>query len=276
MKIEQRVIDPALAAEWLATSRGNRTLSRGRVGALVSAIQAGQWAVSPDAIAFAGQHLANGHHRLTACVEAGRSISAIVQWLSDEEATESWRLATDNGRPRSLTDQTTCVGGDRIPPAVVSALSVAIMRGKTTHTQPRAKIMAAWREHRDLAISAVCNNKSGVAHRAPVAGACIRACWSGAITRKQLERFMELLANPAMVADPAAESAPLVMIATAARNKNKAFGIGKSHPGGGMQSALYLLTCAALVKFAAGEKCTRLTPMAACPFHVSAIDGENP
>ena len=83
---------------------------------------------------------------------------------------------------------------------------------------------------------------------------------------------MELLANPAMVADPCTESAPLVMIATAARNKNKSFGIGKCHPGGGMQSALYLLTCAALIKFAKGEKCTRLTPLAACPFPVPSID----
>lgn len=271
MKMEMRTIDPALAAEWLATSQGNRALSHHRITALVSVIREGKWAVSPDAIAFADGHLANGHHRLTACVMSGMPITAAVHWLSAEEATESWRLATDAGRPRSLTDQTSCLAANRIPPPAVSALAVVVNRGRAIGVQPRARIMALWHQHGALA-AVLAAEKGGLTKRAPVVGACIRAVLAGAISQSEAERFLRILANPANLTDPVADSAALVMLATVTRSAQNSYGYLKSHPGGAAQNALYLLTCAALQKFAKGEKCQRLYPLTACPFFVAELD----
>lgn len=274
MKISQETISPTMAAEWLATSPGNRTLSHHRVTALVEAIRSGRWHCSPDAIAFGAGRLANGHHRLTACVEADKPIVAFVVWADSSEASEGWRLATDAGRPRSLTDQTACLGGEQIPKAVVSALAVVVRRGESSGVLPRAEIMALWHQHRDTVLALARGAKNSPAYRAPVTGACIRAVLSGSITLAQSQRFLALLANPSAVADPAKESAPLAMLSAAQRSRR--IGAGTKHPGGAEQATLYLLTCAALVKFAAGDQCARLRPMAACPFHVPEIDGATP
>lgn len=72
-------ITPAIATDWLAKSRGNRTLYNAVIDRYVRAITEDRWMVNGEAIKFdiAGR-LNDGHHRLTAVIKAGKSVQSFV------------------------------------------------------------------------------------------------------------------------------------------------------------------------------------------------------
>lgn len=82
-------ITPALAAQWLETSKGNRPINKERVVRYARAMKAGRWYVTDAGIGFdESGALINGHHRLLAIVEAGVTIRSLVV-LGIEEAAKN-------------------------------------------------------------------------------------------------------------------------------------------------------------------------------------------
>lgn len=79
--VEKVVITPNMAKLWLSYSKGNRNISKARVNQLVNDIKRGDFAITNDMIVFAQDGtLINGHHRLTACIEANMDITCYVMY----------------------------------------------------------------------------------------------------------------------------------------------------------------------------------------------------
>jgi hypothetical protein len=94
-------IDPQTAREMLATSAGNRSISKPRVDSLASAIAAGDWKPWASPIQFNTRgELINGHHRLTAVILANRAVQQCVVRHVPDDTIE----AIDLGRARTLGD----------------------------------------------------------------------------------------------------------------------------------------------------------------------------
>lgn len=69
-------VTPASAAKYLSRSRGNRPLKHGHVKSLARVMASGEWGDSNDRVSFDWNGtLINGHHRLTAVIESGASVT---------------------------------------------------------------------------------------------------------------------------------------------------------------------------------------------------------
>lgn len=103
-------VTPALAAEWLATSKGNRQIKPAAVALLMREIQEGRWVPDSGVIRFdRSGALIDGHHRLKAIVRSSATVDAdIARGCSDES-----RLTIDVGVARSPYDISTMRGDTR-------------------------------------------------------------------------------------------------------------------------------------------------------------------
>lgn len=83
LKIEQMLVTPELAKEFLAKNdpTRNRTLNRAKVLKYAQYIASGHWDMTHQGIAFYEDGvLADGQHRLTAIVETGKSVPMVVAY----------------------------------------------------------------------------------------------------------------------------------------------------------------------------------------------------
>jgi hypothetical protein len=72
-------ITPEMARDWLASAHPNRPISRRRVQTIARAIAAGLWQVNGQTIVLCPEfRLLDGRHRLSAIVEAGRTVHSLV------------------------------------------------------------------------------------------------------------------------------------------------------------------------------------------------------
>lgn len=72
-------ITPALAVEWLKTSKGNRTINNDRLTRYASEMMQGRWMLNGEAIGFDEDLcLIDGHHRLHAIIRSGVTIESVV------------------------------------------------------------------------------------------------------------------------------------------------------------------------------------------------------
>ena len=102
MKATVELVTPDVAAKWLTTSKGNRTIRQHAVVAYADAMARGEWHVNDAGIGFDAEgHLINGHHRLMAVVSAGCSVKMLVCRNLEREAIGT----IDCGRPRTLGDR---------------------------------------------------------------------------------------------------------------------------------------------------------------------------
>lgn len=101
MESELKLVTPAIAKEWLALAGRRRPLGKFTVARYADLMRRGQWAVTPDAIAFdVGGRLANGQHRLHAVIESNtEQWFQVVHGLSEDAV-----AAMDTGRRRQLSD----------------------------------------------------------------------------------------------------------------------------------------------------------------------------
>ena len=102
IRVELMTIPPDLAAKWLKRNHINRPLQRRHVVHYVNAIKAGEWDdANGETIIFSDEHdLMDGQHRLTAVVEAKRTIvSLVVFGVSTKK-----RGSIDTGAKRQLGD----------------------------------------------------------------------------------------------------------------------------------------------------------------------------
>lgn len=91
-------IDRSLAQKYLASSIGNRSILRAKVVQYAREMREGRWRLV-DSIDFDWNgHLLNGHHRLLAVVESGKTIRFRVARGADPSNFE----VTDRGVPRTI------------------------------------------------------------------------------------------------------------------------------------------------------------------------------
>ena len=94
-------ITPALAVEYLRKNTINRPLSKKRVRQLASDMANGRWRYTGDAIKFdEGGTLLDGQHRLSAVVQSGRTVKALVVTGLETKVFE----VLDRGKRRSNRD----------------------------------------------------------------------------------------------------------------------------------------------------------------------------
>lgn len=96
-------ITPELAKEILSNhNQGNRPLKKDHVKLLTNALKNGEWMLNGETIAFSSSgRLLDGQHRLTACVNSGRSFRTVVIRGIDDEAAFG---TIDIGKPRNVSD----------------------------------------------------------------------------------------------------------------------------------------------------------------------------
>lgn len=99
--IEEILVTPAMAEEWMRSGGANRRLARSTVTKYAEIMRRGHWRLGTDAIAFneAGE-LVNGQHRLAAVLASGTDQRFYVVHGLDNEA----MLALDIGRRRTVID----------------------------------------------------------------------------------------------------------------------------------------------------------------------------
>ena len=94
------IITPTLAAQYLATSKGNRDLRKSHVALLAKQMTDGLFVYNGDVIRFDTDGcLCDGHHRLTAVVDSGVSIVTDIVTVSDAA-----KCTIDKGVGRTLGD----------------------------------------------------------------------------------------------------------------------------------------------------------------------------
>ena len=99
MNTTLETITPEKAIAYLGKSTGNRPTIQRSVNEIAAAIKAGKWRVTPNGIGFdVSGRLIDGHHRLTAIVQAGL---AVQSWVVRGLDQDSW-FAIDNGKRRSV------------------------------------------------------------------------------------------------------------------------------------------------------------------------------
>ena len=74
-----RTIDPIMAKELLAGQHKNRNISPFSVNRYKEFMQSNQWVMNGEPIIFGGNKLIDGQHRLTACIQAGKSFQSV--WI---------------------------------------------------------------------------------------------------------------------------------------------------------------------------------------------------
>lgn len=102
-------ITPSMAVEFLKKNTRNRTLMPRVVKSLATEMEAGRWTLTGASIQFAGNYevLIDGQHRLSACVQSGITLTAVVVTGLDAAAF----INTDNG-VRRTTGQALSLDGE--------------------------------------------------------------------------------------------------------------------------------------------------------------------
>lgn len=102
MRFEVVKITPEQAAEWLGKNEGNRKLREHRAAYLASAILAGKWKLTHQAIAIGKRkRLLDGQHRLRAVCLANKSVEMVVAF----DVPEDTFSVLDAGMPRKMYER---------------------------------------------------------------------------------------------------------------------------------------------------------------------------
>tara|TARA_R110000824_G_scaffold265887_1_gene454824 strand:+ start:223 stop:1134 length:912 start_codon:yes stop_codon:yes gene_type:complete len=81
-----RTIDPVMAKELLEGNHKNRRISPFSVKRYRDFMENNQWVMNGEPIIFGGNKLIDGQHRLTACIDAGKSFQSVWIELRDDGA----------------------------------------------------------------------------------------------------------------------------------------------------------------------------------------------
>lgn len=131
------LVTPEIAKEFLASSLGNRGIRRSKVDAFREAMLSGEWIENGDSIRFYDDGtLQDGHHRLTACIQAGIPFQAILVHGLTKDAAKT----VDKGSARSNADELSLHSGltpdnARIAASVASILIIHDM-GSSAWARP--------------------------------------------------------------------------------------------------------------------------------------------
>lgn len=108
ISVTQEIVTPAMAQKWLETANiANRPITQSRVDQYATAMSKGEWKINGEFLIFDSVgRLANGQHRLKACIKSGCTFPALVIRGVDPEA---W-TTMDSGRPRQASDLLGSIG----------------------------------------------------------------------------------------------------------------------------------------------------------------------
>lgn len=116
------IITPEMAKEYLEHNNKNRPCSERQVNEYATRMKAGEWMLSPDAIAFDyNGNLINGQHRLKAVVKSGIN----CQFYVGRNCMPSVFVVTDEGRKRSAGD-TLAINGATCPSRTSSIVKAVL------------------------------------------------------------------------------------------------------------------------------------------------------
>lgn len=95
------LVTPQLASAWLCSNVSNRKVSRQNLSFIKRQMASGEWKLNGEAISFTKSGaLADGQHRLMACVEVDKPFMSVVVRGLDEDAF----LTINTGKARSASD----------------------------------------------------------------------------------------------------------------------------------------------------------------------------
>lgn len=123
MQIEIETIQPDVAKHMLVSNTINRALSTHTVSKYASAMERGEWMLNGEAIIFDNSgKLANGQHRLHACVKSGIPLKTLVVRGVQEESFKTF----DGGKNRKAADILS-ISGEKNTVALASAARYYLM-----------------------------------------------------------------------------------------------------------------------------------------------------
>ena len=124
MRTAIETITPSGAAMMLAANTANRSLSAWTVTKYAKAMQRGEWRCNGEAIIFdVSGKLANGQHRLHACIEAGMAFDTLVVYGSPVDAFST----LDGGKMRGLSDVLSIQGEKNTVPLASAARTYLLL-----------------------------------------------------------------------------------------------------------------------------------------------------
>lgn len=125
MRIEKLNVTPEMAATWLTTSKGNRSIRETQISQYARKMAGGVWIPNGESIQFDSDgHLIDGHHRLRAVIRAGVPVEFLVVYGVSPLA------PIDEGRARTASDKFNYAGIK--PSALASSVSKALIAFKAT------------------------------------------------------------------------------------------------------------------------------------------------
>lgn len=143
-------ITPDLAKDILENcNRDNRPLKRDHIKRLTSTLKNNEWMLNGEAIAFSRSgRLLDGQHRLTACVNSGKSFKTLViKGIEEEEAFGT----IDIGKPRTVTDLMNLQGLPKAP--LFSAIAKQHKAWIETEQENKHKFILTNRQYAERSIA---------------------------------------------------------------------------------------------------------------------------
>jgi hypothetical protein len=123
MQIEVETINPEVAKHMLESNKINRALSNHTVEKYMRAMERGEWKLNGEAIIFdVAGNLANGQHRLHACIKSGIPLETLVVRGVPEDSFKTF----DGGKNRNAADILS-VSGEKNTVALASAARAYLM-----------------------------------------------------------------------------------------------------------------------------------------------------
>ena len=121
---EKTTVTPSLAKEYLSVAGSNRNLRDRLVDKYAAMMQAGQWLLTHQGIAFdMDGKLIDGQHRLHAIIKAGVPVEMLVSHnVQDHEEIKAMSVV-DGGAARSVADQLSIGYGVKNPAKVAAAVA---------------------------------------------------------------------------------------------------------------------------------------------------------
>jgi hypothetical protein len=130
MRFQIETVTPAKAEKWLQKNASNRRPSDMTIAAYARDIEAGNWELTPQAVAFnVNGDLLDGQHRLHAVIKSNKAVKMVIVRGCNHDV----RKYIDRGRKRSLSDRMRMEGleGRIALKASCSSLLVRLDRGST-------------------------------------------------------------------------------------------------------------------------------------------------
>lgn len=136
LKSKIETITPHMAAEYLATNKTNRPLSKVHVAGLSKSMTAHEWLCNGESIKFDHWgNLLDGQHRLHAVIASGISIETVVQTGLSPASFDT----IDTGRLRSGADVLYLMGHD-YPKIMSAAVRILILLSRSAKAATKSRV----------------------------------------------------------------------------------------------------------------------------------------